>query len=98
LASRRRRSLDRRCARGAALGKRPEKELITSFVDKIAALSPQLVTFNVKATFSIPIACGCATRLFRGRLSDAEFRASEANLADFVKARGNTKPHLACLM
>jgi len=36
--------------------------------------------------------------LFRGRLSDAEFRASEANLADFVKARGNTKPHLACLM
>ena len=36
--------------------------------------------------------------LFRGRLSDAEFQASEANLADFVKARGNTKPHLACLM
>jgi predicted PolB exonuclease-like 3'-5' exonuclease len=36
--------------------------------------------------------------LFRGRLSDAEFRASEANLADFVKARGNTKPHLTCLM
>ena len=36
--------------------------------------------------------------LFRGRLSDAEFQGSEANLADFVKARGNTKPHLACLM
>ena len=36
--------------------------------------------------------------LFRGRLSDAEFQQSEANLADFVKARGNTKPHLACLM
>ena len=36
--------------------------------------------------------------LFRGRLSDAEFRASEADLADFVKVRGNTKPHLACLM
>jgi predicted PolB exonuclease-like 3'-5' exonuclease len=36
--------------------------------------------------------------LFRARLSDAEFKASEANLADFVKARGNTKPHLACLM
>ena len=32
--------------------------------------------------------------LFRGRLSHAEFQASEANLADFVKARGNTKPHL----
>jgi predicted PolB exonuclease-like 3'-5' exonuclease len=36
--------------------------------------------------------------LFRGRLSDAEFRGSEAILADFVKARGNTKPHLTCLM
>ena len=36
--------------------------------------------------------------LFRGRLSDAEFRTSEAKLADFVKARGNTKPHLTGLM
>jgi predicted PolB exonuclease-like 3'-5' exonuclease len=32
--------------------------------------------------------------LFRGRLSDAEFQASEVNLVEFVKARGNTKPHL----
>ena len=32
--------------------------------------------------------------LFRGRLSDAEFQTSEANLVDFVRARGNTKPHL----
>ena len=36
--------------------------------------------------------------LFRGRVSDAEFQASEANLVEFVKARGNTKPHLICLM
>jgi len=36
--------------------------------------------------------------LFRGRLSDAEFQASEANLVEFVKARGNTKPHLAELL
>jgi predicted PolB exonuclease-like 3'-5' exonuclease len=36
--------------------------------------------------------------LFRGRLSDAEFQGSEANLAEFVKARRNMKPHLACLM
>ena len=36
--------------------------------------------------------------LFRARLSDAPFQQSEANLADFVKARGSTKPHLACLM
>jgi predicted PolB exonuclease-like 3'-5' exonuclease len=36
--------------------------------------------------------------LFRGRLSDADFQASEANLVEFVKARGNTKPHLTNLM
>jgi 3'-5' exonuclease len=36
--------------------------------------------------------------LFRGRLSDAEFQASEACLIEFVKARGNTKPRLTCLM
>jgi predicted PolB exonuclease-like 3'-5' exonuclease len=32
--------------------------------------------------------------LFRGRLSDAEFQASEACLVDFIKTRGNAKPHL----
>ena len=36
--------------------------------------------------------------LFRGRLSTAEFQGSEANLVEFVKARGNTKPHLTNLM
>jgi predicted PolB exonuclease-like 3'-5' exonuclease len=36
--------------------------------------------------------------LFRGRLSTGEFQASEVSLVDFVKARGNTKPHLADLM
>ena len=36
--------------------------------------------------------------LFRGRLSDAEFQASEANLVEFVRARGNAKPHLAELV
>jgi hypothetical protein len=36
--------------------------------------------------------------LFRGRLSDAEFKASETNLAEFVKARASMKPHLAGLM
>ena len=35
--------------------------------------------------------------LFRGRLSDAAFQASEASLVDFIKARGNAKPHLADL-
>jgi len=36
--------------------------------------------------------------LFRGWLSEAKFQASEADLVDFIKARGNTKPHLADLM
>jgi len=170
------------------VGERSEKELIASFVDKIAALSPQLITFN-GSSFDLPVlryramvhgvaAPGLAARpyfhrytedavdlcdvlssfssqakailheicrvmglpgkpdgmtgaevekyyrdghireiaeycesdvlityrvwlryeLFRARLSDAPFQQSEANLADFVKARGNTKPHLACLM
>jgi 3'-5' exonuclease len=35
--------------------------------------------------------------LFRGRLPDDEFQASEACLVDFIKARANTKPHLADL-
>ena len=170
------------------VGERSEKELIASFVDKIAALSPQLITFK-GSSFDLPVlryramvhgvaAPGLAARpyfhrytedavdlcdvlssfssqakatlheicrvmglpgkpdgmtgaevekyyrdghireiaeycesdvlityrvwlryeLFRGRLSDAPFQQSEANLADFVKARGSTKPHLACLM
>jgi 3'-5' exonuclease len=32
--------------------------------------------------------------LFRGRLSEGEHQASERNLADFIRARGNTKVHL----
>ena len=170
------------------VGERPEKELIASFVDKIAALSPQLVTFN-GSSFDLPVlryramvhgvaAPGLAMRpyfhrytedavdlcdvlssfspqakvtlhelcrvmglpgkpdgisgaevekyycdghireiaeycesdvlntyrvwlryeLFRGRLSDPEFQASEACVVDFIKARGNTKPHLTELM
>jgi predicted PolB exonuclease-like 3'-5' exonuclease len=34
---------------------------------------------------------------FRGRLSDAEFVGSEAGLLDFIRIRGNTKPHLMAL-
>jgi 3'-5' exonuclease len=36
--------------------------------------------------------------LFRGQLSDADFQASEPGLADFIKARGNTRPHLTDLI
>jgi hypothetical protein len=32
--------------------------------------------------------------LFRGRLTNEVFAASEANLVEFIKLRGNTKPHL----
>jgi predicted PolB exonuclease-like 3'-5' exonuclease len=166
------------------VGDRPEKALIASFVDRIAELSPQLVTFN-GSSFDLPVlryramvhgvaAPGLCARpyfnrytedatdlcdvlssfssqakttlhelcrvmglpgkpdgmsgaevekyyrdghireiadycesdvlntyrvwlryeLFRGRLSEPEFQGSEENLVEFVKARGNTKPHL----
>jgi 3'-5' exonuclease len=32
--------------------------------------------------------------LFRGRLSDVGFQASEASLAEFIKMRSDTKTHL----
>jgi predicted PolB exonuclease-like 3'-5' exonuclease len=170
------------------IGERPEKALISSFVDRIAQLAPQLVTFN-GSSFDLPVlryramvnavpAPGLSLRpyfnrytedavdlcdvlssfsfqgkttlhelcrvmglpgkpegmngaevekyyrdgrireiadycesdvvntyrvwlryeLFRGRLSDAAFAASETNLVEFIKARGNTKPHLADIM
>ena len=36
------------------VGKRSEKDLITSFVDRIAELTPQLVTFN-GSSFDLPV-------------------------------------------
>ena len=36
------------------VGERPEKELIASFIDRIAELTPQLVTFNGN-TFDLPV-------------------------------------------
>lgn len=33
--------------------------------------------------------------LFRGKLSEGEFLASEANLSEFIRTHSNTKPHLA---
>jgi 3'-5' exonuclease len=165
-------------------GERSEKELVQGFVDKIADLNPQLVTFNGNS-FDLPVlryramvhgvaAPGLSTRpyfnrytddandlcdvlssfapqakatlheickvmglpgkpagihggevaryylegkikevadycetdivntyrvwlryeLFRGRLTNAAFAASEANLLELIKFRSNTKPHL----
>jgi predicted PolB exonuclease-like 3'-5' exonuclease len=170
------------------IGERSEKELIQTFVDKIADLSPQLVTFNGNS-FDLPVlryramvhgvaAPGLSARpyfkrytddaidlcdvlssfspqanatlheickvmgmsgkpvgihggevaryclegkikevadycetdivntyrvwlryeLFRGRLTNAAFVASETNLHEFIKLRGNTKPHLIDLL
>jgi predicted PolB exonuclease-like 3'-5' exonuclease len=167
--------------------KRTEKELIASFVDRIAELRPQLVTFN-GSSFDLPVlryramvngvsAPGLASRpyfyrysedaidlcdvlasfsaqgkatlhelckvmglpgkpsgihgsevekfykegkireiadycesdvvntyrvwlryeLFRGRLTDAAFQASEANLNEYIRSHANSKPHLADL-
>ncbi len=166
------------------VGERTEKELITSFVDRIADLTPQLITFNGNS-FDLPVlryraminevsAPGLSARsyfnrysedaldlcdalasftpggkatldevsramgapgkphdidggevaayfaqgrikeisdycetdivntyrvwlryaLFRGTLSEAEFKASEADLTEFITARTETKPHL----
>jgi predicted PolB exonuclease-like 3'-5' exonuclease len=36
--------------------------------------------------------------LFRGRLPEVDFQASEAHLIEFVKTRSNTKPHLTSQM
>ncbi len=167
------------------IGERTEKQLIAAFVDKIAELSPQLVTFNgnsfdlpvlryraminevsapglsarpyfnrysedaldlcdVLSSFSaqgkatlheiskimgLPgkpdgidggevhryfregrikeIADYCETdivntyrvwlryELFRGRLSPSDYEASELGLAEFLKTRADTKPHLS---
>jgi hypothetical protein len=170
------------------IGERSEHALIASFVDRIAELSPQLVTFN-GASFDLPVlryramvksipAPGLSLRpyfnrytedaidlcdvlssfspqakatlhelsrvmglpgkpdgisgdqveqfyregrireiadycesdvvntyrvwlryeLFRGRLTADAFQASETNLAEFIKARGNIKPHLADML
>ena len=169
------------------LGDRSEKELIASFVERIAELKPQLVTFN-GSSFDLPVlryramvhnvsAIGLSARpyfnrytddaidlcdvlssfaprakstlhelcrvlgipgkphgidgvevekyfqegriqeiaaycesdvvntyrvwlrheLFRGKLTDAAFQASEANLTESITARANAKPHLADL-
>jgi 3'-5' exonuclease len=62
------------------IGERTEKELITSFVDKIAALNPQLVTFNGNS-FDLPVlryramvhevpAIGLSARPYFNRYSD----------------------------
>jgi 3'-5' exonuclease len=170
------------------IGERTEKELIASFVARVAELSPQLVTFN-GSSFDLPVlryramvngvsAPGLSSRpyfnrytedavdlcdvlssfsphtkaslhelcrvmglpgkpdgldgsdveqyfsegrikeiaeycesdvvntyrvwlryeLFRGRLTDESFRASEENLHEFIRMRGNVKPHLSDLI
>jgi len=168
-----------------SIEKRSEKELIASFVDRIAELKPQLVTFN-GSSFDLSVlryramvngvsAPGLASRarysedavdlcdvlasfgsqgkatlhemsrvmglpgkpsgihggevekyyregkireiadycesdvvntyrvwlryeLFRGRLTEMAFQASEANLVEYVRSHANSKPHLADVM
>jgi len=42
------------CSAPPHVAERSEKDLIASFVDKIAALSPQLITFN-GSSFDLPV-------------------------------------------
>jgi predicted PolB exonuclease-like 3'-5' exonuclease len=81
------------------VGERSERELIASFVDRIADLTPQLVTFN-GSSFDLPV-LRYRAMVHKvsavGKLTDASFQASEANLAEFIKARSNDKPHLGAL-
>jgi hypothetical protein len=37
---------------------------------------------------------GLRYELFRGRLGEGEYKASEQNLADYIKAHENSKQHL----
>ena len=46
---------------------------------------------DVVNTYRVWLRC----ELFRGKLSDIAFQASETNLSEFVKARSNAKSHLA---
>lgn len=169
------------------VGERSERDLIAAFVDRIAALNPQLITFN-GSSFDLPVlryramvhkvpAIGLSVRpyfhrytddaidlcdvlssfapgakaklheicrvmglpgkpndidgsevekyyregrvreiaeycesdvvntyrlwlrheLFQGKLTNAAFETSEANLAEFVQARSDVKPHLAAV-
>ena len=169
------------------VGERSERDLIAAFVDRIAALNPQLITFN-GSSFDLPVlryramvhkvpAIGLSARpyfhrytddaidlcdvlssfapgakaklheicrvmglpgkpndidgsevekyyregrvreiaeycesdvvntyrlwlrheLFQGKLTNAAFETSEANLAEFVQARSDVKPHLAAV-
>jgi predicted PolB exonuclease-like 3'-5' exonuclease len=89
-----------------ALGAPPEKELIASFVDKIAALSPQLVTFN-GSSFDLPVlryramvhgvaAPGLAARPYFNRYT--EDAVDLCDVLSSFSSQGNTKSHLACLV
>jgi Predicted 3'-5' exonuclease related to the exonuclease domain of PolB len=69
------------------VGERTEKELITAFCDKIAALSPQLVTFNGTAS-TYPC---CAT----GRWSSGYPRRRSARVLTFI---GTPRMPSICVM
>ena len=45
---------------------------------------------DVVNTYRVWLRC----ELFRGRLNESEHQASERSLAEFIRARVNTKPHL----
>jgi hypothetical protein len=56
--------------------------------------NPERDEFDVLNTYRVWL----RHELFRGRLSDGEFQASETSLVEFVRVPSNTKPHLSNLM
>jgi predicted PolB exonuclease-like 3'-5' exonuclease len=82
------------------IGERSEKELVQTFVDKIADLSPQLVTFN-GSSFDLPVlryramvhgvaAAGLSARPYFNRYTDDAIDLCDVLSFVFVTSEGNT--------
>ena len=73
------------------IGERPEREIISAFVNKIAELAPQLVTFN-GASFDLPVlryramVCGVAARGLAARAYFNRYSEDAIDLCDVLSS------------